>query len=156
MQRKVAALTAGAAVFVPLLAYGWMKAEATAPIEEEIRGLEEQRRQAVLHNDTKALDSFYATGMTTVDIAGILHTNSNKQAVSLNVEGTRTVKSWVADEMRVRVYGGTAGVTQRAEIEDAIRDESRRFSARLTHVWVRLDGHWQLVARQATRIADQS
>lgn len=133
-----------------------MNGEPTASIEEEIRGLEEQRRQAVLHNDTKALDRLYATGMTTVDIAGILRTNTDRQAVTLNVPETRTVKSWLADEISIRVYGDTAVVTQRAKITDVIRGESRRFSTRLTHVWVRLDGRWQLVARHATRITGDS
>ncbi len=155
MRLKVVVLVAaGAASLVPLLAYSWAKAEGSAETEQQIRRLEEERRQAVLHNDTKALDRLYADDMTTIDIRGIFHSNSNKASVNLNAKGTRTTTSWVADEMTVRAYGDTAVVTQRAQITDVIGDESRSFSARLTHVWVKLQGQWRLAARHATRISE--
>jgi non-heme chloroperoxidase len=128
--------------------------QQTREAEQQIRKLEEERRQAVLHSDTKTLDQIYADGMTIIDIGGNYHTNSNKASVNLNVPGTRTTKSWVSGEMLVRVYGDTAIVTQRAQIADVLGSESRSFTARLTHVWVKLDGQWRLVARHGTRIAE--
>ena len=155
MKARLAVLVAAsAASLVPLLADGWAKAEGSAGTERQIRKLEEERRQAVLHNDTKALGQMYADGMTGIDIGGDFHTNSNKAAVTLNVPGTRTTKSWVSDEITVRAYGDTAVVTQRAHVEDVLRGTSRIFTARLTHVWVKFDGQWRLVARHATRIVE--
>jgi ketosteroid isomerase-like protein len=125
-----------------------------AAIEQKIKQLEEERRVALLDSDQKTLERIYAVGMTTVDIEGNLHTNTGNRAARLNTPGTRTTASWVSDEMKVSVFGETAIVTQLAHIADVLRGEKRDFKARLTHVWVRSNGQWQIVARHATRTSD--
>ena len=153
MRRRLAFLAMSAGSLVPLLVYGWSNPAGSGGVEQEIRRLEEQRSEAVLHNDTTTLDRLYSADMTTIDRDGGFHTNATKAAVRLNADGTRKVTTWMADEMLIRVYGDAAVVTQRAQMTDVLRGQSRSFSTRLTHVWINRDGQWQLVARHASSIA---
>ena len=52
---------------------------------------------------------------------------------------------------RATVYGDAAVSTIRAKFTDILRGKRRTEDQQLTHVWVNLDGRWQLVVRHATR-----
>lgn len=119
-------------------------------IEEEILRLEDQRREAVLVNDVDALDDLLAPDAVTVTPDGGIHGRDAELAV--NRAAARRVESWTSDEVVVRVYGDAAIVTQRAQIVDVIRGKSRTVRLRLTHVWTRSAGRWQLAARHASEL----
>lgn len=116
---------------------------------QEIRRLEEERRLAVLHQDLTVLDRLYAKDMVVIDRSGQIHFNRDE---GLNTPANRTTTRWDTNEMRVKIYGDTAIVTQRAHITDIIHGQPRDFIARLTHVWVRTNGGWKVVLRQGTEI----
>jgi ketosteroid isomerase-like protein len=153
MKRTLLAVITIGVAFLPLTV-DWVQAQAARTGEQEIQRLEEERRQAVLHNDVRTLERLYATGMTTIDILGLVHTSTTGQAATLNTPDTRITTKWVSDEMSIRIFGDSAVVTQRAQIADVLRGQTRDYVARLTHVWVRRDGRWQLVARHATRVGN--
>ena len=51
-------------------------------------------------------------------------------------------------------YGETAVVTGLALVTDNLRGQARRLRFRYTHVWVKRDGRWRVVSRQATTVAE--
>jgi ketosteroid isomerase-like protein len=67
-------------------------------------------------------------------------------------DGSVDFDSLVADDIKVRLYGETAIVTYRSTAkgkdQNGAIDEQRRW----TRVFVRKDGHWQLVHAQGTTI----
>ena len=127
-----------------------------ASVKQEIKQLEEERRQAVLHQDVEKLKGFYADGMTIIDINGDFHVNANNASPNLNQPATRTTLKWIIDDMAVKPYGPSAAiVTMRAETEDVLKGIHRNFIQRLMHIWVKRNGQWQIVARHGTEIASE-
>lgn len=136
------------ALVVPSLAVGRGSSEPL-PSEgpkAEVSRAEAARVDAILRNDTAALERLLADSLVTTLDGGDVKTKADELAA--NRAGGRKVESWVASDVAIRLYGDTAVVTGRAEVEDSFRGEGRRrFTFRFTHVWARLDGRWQLVAR---------
>jgi hypothetical protein len=56
-------------------------------------------------------------------------------------------------EKRVRLYDGTAVVTGRTQMSGMFNGERFALNSRYTHVYVELQGRWQLVSAQGTQIA---
>src|SRR5215471_16328270 len=109
----------------------------TRTARQEIIALEEERRQAVLHNDVDTLQRQYADGMTVVDNSGAFHVNRANSSATLNAAANRTTTKWVSSDMNVKAYGDAAIVFQRSEISDVLGGQLRDFTGRLTHVWVK-------------------
>jgi predicted ABC-type sugar transport system permease subunit len=57
------------------------------------------------------------------------------------------------DEVAVRFYGNTAVVTGRATPKGTVNGLDFRPSIRYSRVYVKIDGRWQVVMFQQTRIA---
>lgn len=64
-----------------------------------------------------------------------------------------TFRSHVFDDIKVRLYGDVAVVTNRAVAVSTYQDKPRRSVTRNTRTWVHRNGRWQVVAFQSTRIA---
>ena len=54
------------------------------------------------------------------------------------------------EDMRITVYGDAAVVIGRDNLKGSYNGVSAAGSVRFTHVYVRRDGRWQLVASQGT------
>lgn len=112
----------------------------------EVRRAEAARIDAILRNDAAALERLLADALVTTLDAGDV--KSKAEELDANRAGARNVESWEASDVAIRVYGDAAVVTGRTAVEDSFRGEGRRrFTFRFTHVWARLGGRWQLVAR---------
>lgn len=66
---------------------------------------------------------------------------------------TITFHSHVFDDIRVRLYGDMAIVTNRATAVSTYQGKPRRSVTRNTRTFIRREGNWQVVAFQSTRIA---
>jgi uncharacterized protein (TIGR02246 family) len=121
--------------------------------EQEVRQLENERQEAILRNDVRALDRLMADDYVVTTVGGRVANKSDELA--LYRSGSRRTQSWDADDIRVRIYGNVAVVTGQAVVKDTLRGEGRDFQFRFTHVWVRRQGRWQIVARHTTDIARQ-
>ncbi len=120
-------------------------------IEQVIRRLENERREAILHSDVKALDGLMADDFVVTTINGRVFHKADELA--LYRDGSRKLQSWDADDIKVRVYGDVAVVTGRATVKDSLGDRIRDFQFRFTHLWAKAQGRWQLIVRHATEIA---
>ena len=119
--------------------------------EKEILRLEEERREAILHNDAAAMDRVLGEEFIVTDIEGRIHDRADE--LSLYKDKRRQTQSWEPSDVKVRVYGDAAVVTERVAVKDVLDGKPRDVQFRLTHVWVKRDGRWRVVARHGTRIA---
>lgn len=151
--RVAVTATAGACLLLVAPAYSSAQTENNAGAEQQVRKAEEERRQAILRNDLKALDSLIAPEYTAVFnlFGGKVTTKADELA--LNQAGAREVESWNPTDVNIRIYDNVGLVVGLAEIIDVLNGDRRHIRVRYTHVWVKRNGGWQLVHRHTTRVA---
>ena len=151
MMRKLAMVMMSSVSLIAALAYS-SKAQ-TSGAEQQVRAMEEARRQALLHNDTKALDSLLAPDYTAIFEVNGGRVNTRAVELATDQAGSRKVISWEPSDVNIRIYGDVGLVTGLAEIVDVLRGVRRHIRFRYTHVWVKRDGNWQMVHRHTHRVA---
>jgi F0F1-type ATP synthase epsilon subunit len=125
-------------------------ATANSKAEQEIRRVEEKRREALLRSDTAALDQIFADEYSITNQFGQLQTKA--QMMSALKSGALKFESIDEDDVIIRVYGDAAVVTGRATSKHEGRETTK---VRFTRVYVKRRGQWQAVTNQVTRIALQ-
>ena len=146
-------VTAGAASILMARAYSSAQSESNAAAEQQIRKVEEERRQAILHNDIKALDSLIAPEYTAVFQINGGRVTTKADELAMDQPGARKVESWNPTDVNIQIYGNVGLVIGLAEVTDVLKGERRHIRVRYTHVWVKRNGSWQLVHRHTTRVA---
>jgi ketosteroid isomerase-like protein len=117
---------------------------------EKILALEEERNQAILHNDVAVLDRLTADDYTFITLRGELRT---KAEVLRNFKtGAAKYDSRAISDLKVRVYGNSAVVTGRAVQKGMENGTDYSGDYWFTRVYVNKDGRWQTVALQTTLI----
>lgn len=122
--------------------------------EREVLELERARNEAIRTGDRQRLSRIYAD-----DFVGVTTTGSvvDKEAVLHVLAGVDQRRSFTFEELRVRLFCGTALVTGkmigrltgRGSIEGP--ESVNAFS--YTHVYVQQKGRWVLVAGQSTNVS---
>jgi hypothetical protein len=158
LQNGVSIDLAGAADFMKILALlpfcaAVLQACATTGSTEAlIRGLERQQVQAAIARDQPALERLFAPDFKLVNPAGAIATRA--ELLTLLVGGAAPYASaqYHTDELRtyddVVVSMGTESVVPLQGIQ-----AGQTVRRRITHVWQRRQGRWQLVLRHATLVA---
>jgi len=111
-------------------------------VEEAIRRLDNERIQAQIHADAKALDRIYAADFIGVGPSGRVRT---KQVISDFTSGDLKFQSITTDDVQVRVYGNTAVETGRSTMNGQDKGQTVPPDTRFTRVWVKQQGRWRLV-----------
>jgi ketosteroid isomerase-like protein len=139
----------GASLFLCQAKIG--EAASSGNAEQAVRQLHSELVQAQLKNDTVALDRIWADDHTFTNPLGVVQTKAERLREMKS--GDRKLESFSIAEVQVRVYGNTAVVTSHATLKGQRqgRDISGQF--RGIDVYVNKRGRWQVVAAQATRIA---
>lgn len=104
-------------------------------LEQEIRAMEEQRRQAILRNDIKALERLLAPEQTSITSLNAGRVTTRDRELSVNQPETRQLRSWEPKSVDVRLYGNVGMVTGLAEVKDVLRGDTRHFIVQYTHIW---------------------
>jgi ketosteroid isomerase-like protein len=134
---------------------GQSKAEkADGPIgktEEEIQELHNKLIQAQLNSDIAALDRIWADDHIFTNPLGVVQTKAQRLAEIQS--GSRKLELFSVADVQVRVYGDTAVVTSRAMLKGQRQGQDISGQFRGIDVYVKKQGSWQVVAAQATRIA---
>ena len=120
---------------------------------QEIARMESERREALLHHDTRALERLLAPEFTQIGNLTGERVITRAEALASNDSGTRRVQSWDASDVNIRMYGIVGLVTGLADVTDTLRGEARHIRFRYTHIWVKRNGRWQLVHRHTNRVA---
>ena len=132
-----------------------------ARAEREIRELEAQLSRAVVAGDRGLFDRVLASDFTHTSHSGQFKTRAEWMAED-KVDsrqgkppaGKTTYEAFDVGDLAVRIYGETAVVTGRSTPKGrTAKGEPIRGQYRFLRVWVKRDGHWQVVAFQGTRIA---
>ena len=147
---------AGLAVLALLATVGTAQAMPRAEKHEtrhEIEHLEDSWRTAILHGNTSAMDMLLADDYMAISPTGILQ--SKEQALANLRAGTMHFTSIDLSDRKIRLYGTTALVTSRAEVNGTGPDGSISGSYRYTRVYVKdPHGEWRIVSFEASKIKD--
>jgi ketosteroid isomerase-like protein len=119
---------------------------AVALVAEELVGLSHELVRAVQEHDVDRLDSLLAAEFTLDGAAGTLDREELLEAAS----GAYAIDEFAYDEIDPEVYGNTAVVVSRYRQTARLRDRDATGELRVTDVWIRRDGRWQIVRRHAT------
>ena len=136
-------LTLTAISFAP----GQAQNTATDPrssVDQAIRQLDNERIQAQIHADAKALDRIYAEDFIGVGPSGTVRTKP--EVLSDFTGGTLKFQSITTNEVQVRIYENTAVETGLSTMVGQDKGKTVPRDTRFTRVWVKQQGQWRLVA----------
>ncbi len=122
-----------------------------ASTEKQVRELDRQEADAVLHADYDTMDRLWARDYKV--------NNPRNQVVNGREggvrSGARTYSSFVRDAESVQVHGDTVVVMGRETVvpKGTAPDAGTTIHRRYTNIWMKRDGAWRLTARHANVIA---
>ena len=134
--------------FCSLALYG---AGPSSMIEREVLTAMADWKQAMLQRDRAGLEKLYAPDLTYSHSTGRVETKA--EAIEASVNGKTQVKSIQLANMTVRGYGNTALVKGNVTLQTSVDGKMETIPLSVLHVWVKNASGWQMVARQATRLA---
>jgi ketosteroid isomerase-like protein len=117
--------------------------------EQELRKLESQWQDALMHRDAAMLDRLMDDEYTLITVTGEVVTKAKVLAEIKSINATADVHN---SEVTVRVYGEVAVVTGLVLITGKFNDKDVSTRSRYTKVYLRRQGQWRVVAAQATLI----
>jgi ketosteroid isomerase-like protein len=132
-------------------AFGLPKRDNHA-IHKQIEALEEQWRQAIISNNVTEMDHLLADDYIGISATGTVETKA--QALAQRKAGTVVIKALDLNDLKVRVYGDTAVVTSKADLEGTNGQSDISGNYRYTRVYNRRLGEWKIVSFEASRIHD--
>jgi hypothetical protein len=116
------------------------------PVSEELIGLSNELVEAVRVHDCGRLEHLLAAEFTLDGAAGRLDRDAFLAAAS----GPYEIDDWAYEEIDPGIYGDTAVVVSRYRQAASLDGNDLSHRMHVTDVWVRRDGHWQIVRRHAT------
>ena len=119
---------------------------ASALVAGELRGLSHELVRAVQEHETGRLDELLAEEFTLDGAAGTLTREELLEAAV----GAYEVDDFSYDEIDTQIYGNMAVVVSRYRQTARLEGRDASGALRITDVWVRRDGRWQIVRRHAT------
>jgi uncharacterized protein (TIGR02246 family) len=120
-------------------------------VEQTIRQLENENREATLKNDASVFERLLADDWLNTNANGTVTTKA--QLMTLLKSGTFKISSLEYDDVVVRAYKDTAVVTGRSTSTRMGQDNKLiTGQVRFTRVYVKRDSGWQVVSAQSTPI----
>ncbi len=144
-------------VAVSSAAFGQTKgAEASADslalaVVQAVLQTEFECDRALMQGDIARLEHLVYDGATRTDPSGAM--TDKAQWIGTVREGRVKYVSIEREDMKVRIFGGVAVVTGIVDIKWQSNGRDNDSRNRYLRVYVHRQGRWQLVAHQATRIA---
>jgi uncharacterized protein (TIGR02246 family) len=126
------------------------KVAAASSTEQAVRQLFDSLVSSYAKNDATVPARIVADDATFTNPLGEVLTK--EQRLAEIKPGGLQFDSYTADDVNVRVYGDAAVVTYRASVTGKRGDQDISGQNRVTSVFVKKGGNWQLVAAQSTRI----
>lgn len=119
---------------------------ATAAVVDELVELSNGLVRAVQGHDRDRLEELLADEFTLDGAAGQLDRDGLLEASA----GTYEIEDFSYEEIDPDVYGSTAVVVSRYRQQATLAGRDVSLRLRVTDVWVRRHGRWQIVRRHAT------
>lgn len=150
---KSAKLIALVLIVLPLLAAPTAWGQGGS-VEQQIKALHEQGRQAALKGDASFSEKYLTDDYVAIGGDGSMMTKD--QIIQMLKSGAIKYEAIDEREVKVRVYGGTAIVNGLASIKITVNGTPISGDHRATFVWVKQKGNWKEASFQATRVASAS
>ena len=128
-------------------------AQAADDAEQELVRIETAWRKARVDGDIAFLESLYAKELRITGTDGSVVERDTD--ISLFASGKIRPEFIEAEDLRVLLYRDVGVVTGRDHLKGTYKGVLGEGRVRFTHVFVRRDGRWQLVASQGTWIQDK-
>jgi ketosteroid isomerase-like protein len=122
--------------------------------EQAVRQTFDELVSSYAKNDAAVPTRIYAEDFTMTNPFGEVMTK--EQRIGQIKPGGVMFDSYSVDDVSVRIYGDTAVVTNRATLAGKRGDQTLAGQYRITQVFVKKGGNWQLVAAQSTPIVEQA
>ena len=124
-----------------------------ASAEDELKKLETDRAAAVVKGDVATLEKQTSDDYTLINMYGQM--SGKSQMVDNFKSGQTKLTTDNISDMKVRVYGNTAVITGKADVEGTIAGKEAKGQVAFTRVYVKKGGSWQSVAFQQTLVSNQ-
>lgn len=122
----------------------------SAEAEKQVLEAQARRLEVMVQGDTAALAPLLAEDLVLIHGDGKVETKA--QLLESLASGRLRYRAIAAPDAAVRVYGDTAVVTGRADVQATTGGRDVAFAARYLGVYVREGGAWRLAAWQTTRL----
>jgi ketosteroid isomerase-like protein len=120
-------------------------------VEAELNELEQRLIRAWVEQDRDTVDSILDDDWSVIDPAAQI---IDKQQVLRELEtGHRKIETGTIDQVRIRAFDNFAVVTGRTTATGNYEGNSFSVQLRFTDICVKRGGNWQVIASQATLIA---
>jgi hypothetical protein len=119
---------------------------AAALVAEELVGLSHELVRAVQERDSERLESLLAAEFTLDGAAGVLDRDELLEAAG----GSYDIEDFSYLEIDPEILGNTAVVVSRYRQTARFGGRDASGELRVTDVWIRRDGRWQIVRRHAS------
>jgi ketosteroid isomerase-like protein len=151
LKRALPALTV--LLLLPAFHTAWAFPHHEKPnLRKEIDTLEQQWRQAILTNNVGELDRLLADDYIGITSNGTVETKA--QDLAERRAGTIRITELDLSDMHIRVYGDTAVVTSKAQLQGTNGASDIGGEYRYTRVYTRRLGQWKIVSFEASRMND--
>jgi ketosteroid isomerase-like protein len=126
-------------------------AAAPAAIDDEVRNADTQWAAAAKAGDTARLDKLLSNDLIYTHATGII---DDKAAYLEKLKSKRQKYDGIDhSNVRVKVFGGdTAVLTARMRMHGTNQSGPFDDQVLMIHVWVKVNGAWQLAAHQTTKL----
>jgi len=121
-------------------------------VEQKLKNLERQWEEALTRRDVATLDQLMADDYVLTTVSGEV---VNKAKVLEQIKSTNATAKVQNTNTAVRVYGDTAVVTGLVLTSGRFNNQDVNTQSRYLKVYVKRRGRWQVVAAQATLVAQQ-
>lgn len=125
-------------------------------VEKEILKLEEGLTQTEMRLDVEALNRIYADDIMVTAPIGIC---VDKPAVMTEVRQAAekaVIGRYDKDDLKVRAFGNIAVSSYRMAAEASFEGIEIKRRLCITNVWIKRNGHWQIVARHAASLPEDT
>jgi hypothetical protein len=120
----------------------------TGSVQKEVLAAMETYKNGMIHKDGAALDKVLGPGLTYTHSGGQLQTKA--EVIKSITSGATIIEKIEFSDTTVSVYGNMALVKGRV---DLWHSSTNIVHMDVLHVWVNGPHGWQMVARQATKLA---
>ena len=118
--------------------------------EKQIVRVQDALIDAYIHRDVAILERILADDYNYIDDDGLV---MNKQQILQEFKsGDDQVTSYERQDDKVRVFANVAVMTYRYQTEETYKGQNVGGDLRLTRIFAKPDGRWQMVGAQDTRV----
>ena len=110
----------------------------------------ENLRNALLSKDSVALSNLLADDVTYGHSSGLIQTKT--ELIRSIVSGEQDYKSIEPSNMIVRIYDNAGVVNTKVKASVIYQGKPIDLNMAVTFTWVKINGEWKLVARQAVKL----